>query len=467
LLGAENQRRDSKRFEKKTLSESCKGTIMKLPVIVAVLIGSLAFALAPGLVRGEDQNWPQWRGPAGSGETTATDEVIEWGPERNVKWRVALPERGNSTPSVWGNRVLLTQPIESKQQRALLCFDRATGEELWRKSVQYDEPEPTHRTNPYCSASPVTDGERVVAWFGSAGLICWDLNGNELWRRDLGQQEHMWGYGSSPIFYEDLCILNFGPGKRELIIAVDKVTGQTRWQVDTLDDKAERSLSGPENDGGANDFESTKPREQRLRGSWSTPLVIDVDGHPEMIVTLPRRVSAFDPATGNLLWTCGGGAPLAYASPMESDGVIVALGGYRGASFAVRAGGEGDVTETHRLWHQPSGNGWLGTGIIDNGLVYAADMGGVLTCFEADTGEEVWKGRAGGGGTWSSITQTADGLMFLLTKSGTTMVFRPDREQLDQVAENALNENTNASVVIAGDDLLIRTDQALWCFGEK
>lgn len=435
---------------------------MKCTATIALILNLLIQNLQAG-----DQNWPQWRGPKGSGETTASGVVTEWGSERNVKWRIELPEPGNSTPIIWEERVFITQPLAATQQRALMCVDRATGKELWRKSVAYAQPEPTHRTNPYCAASPATDGERVVAWFGSAGLICWDLDGNELWRRELGQQQHMWGYGSSPIFYQDLCILNFGPGSREFLIAVDKATGETRWQVETLSDEAERKLSGPENDGGANDFNSSKPRGERLRGSWSTPLVIEVDGHSEMVVTLPRRVSAFDPASGELLWTCGGAAPLAYASPMESNGVIVALGGYRGASLAVTAGGKGDVTETHRIWHKPSGNGWLGSGIADNGLVYAADMGGVLACIDVETGEELWKDRAGGGGTWSSITQTADGLMFLLTKSGTTTVFQPDREKLNQVAENALNETTNASVIIAGDDLFIRTDQSLWCFSKK
>jgi outer membrane protein assembly factor BamB len=384
-----------------------------------------------------------------------------------VKWRVELPEPGNSTPIVWAERVFLTQPLAATKQRALLCLDRSTGAELWRRSLPYDQPDPTHRTNPFCAASPATDGERVVAWFGSAGLICWDLEGTELWRRDLGKQEHMWGYGSSPIFYQDLCIMNFGPGDREFLIAVDKTTGETRWQVDALTDAEERALSGPENDGNANDFNSSKPRSERLRGSWSTPLVIDVDGHSELVVTLPRRVSAFDPASGELLWTCGGAAPLAYASPMESDGVIVALGGYRGASLAVRAGGRGDVTETHRIWHNPKGNGWLGTGVTDDGLVYTADMGGVLTCLDVQTGEPLWKDRVGGGGTWSSITQTADGRMFLLTKSGTTTIFLPARNQLDQVAENGLNETTNASVVIAGKDLFLRTDQAIWCISEE
>ncbi len=424
---------------------------------------AICFLGAVSQAVGDDQNWPQWRGPVGTGVTSSVGAVTQWGPDQNVKWRIELPEAGNSTPIVWEDRVFFTQPLSESKERSLFCVDRETGREIWHRGVTHDQPEASHKTNPYCSASPVTDGKRVIAWFGSAGLVCWDLAGNELWRRELGPQEHMWGYGSSPILYDDLCILLFGPGNNEFLIAVDKATGETRWKVDALDNEAELALSGPENDGGASDFNSGKPRSEMLRGAWSTPILVEVDGHVELVATLPRRVSGFDPSTGERLWTCGGAAPLAYASPVASGDVIVALGGYGGASLAVRAGGRGDVTKTHRLWHKSRDSGWLGTGVADEGLLYVCDMGGVLSCLDVQTGEQRWKQRSSGGGTWSSITQTGDGRMFLLTKSGTTTVFEPDSKKLNQLSDNALDETTNASVVVAGNDILIRTDQALWC----
>ncbi len=444
-----------------------------MKILFGLLLAISHFVMATQGIS-EDRGWPQWRGPDGTGKTSATEVPSAWGTDLNVKWRVELPEPGNSTPVVWGERVFLTQPISASNLRALICFDRQTGQESWRRGIAYSESEPSHKANPYCSASPVTDGERVIAWFGSAGLVCYDFDGKELWRRDLGKQEHMWGYGSSPIIYKDLCLLNFGPGDREFMIAVDKVSGETRWKIESLDDEAERKWSGPENDGSGNDSNSDKPRSERLRGSWNTPIIVHIDqasenndlgsGHDELITVLPRRVVALNPLTGERLWTCGDAAPLAYASPMQSSDTVVVLGGYGGASLAVRAGGQGDVTTSRRVWHRPRDSGWLGTGVAHDGAIYICSMDGILSCIDVQSGEELWKKRIGGGGTWSSITHTADGRMFLLDKSGTTTVFEPDREKFKEIAVNELNESTNASVVIAGSDLLIRTNQALWSF---
>src|SRR5207244_12688258 len=141
------------------------------------------------------------------------------------KWKVELPERCNSTPIVWGPRIFLTQPVGTK--RTLMCLDRKDGKTLWQAGPEWTAPETTHQTNPYCSSSPATDGERVVAWFGSAGLFCYDFTGKELWHRDLGPQMHIWGNGTSPVIHGDLCYLNFGPGERSFLIAVNKKTGQT------------------------------------------------------------------------------------------------------------------------------------------------------------------------------------------------------------------------------------------------
>src|SRR6266542_3589784 len=158
------------------------------------------------------ENWPAWRGPLGTGVCLEKNLPLHWSTNENVRWRVPLPERGNSTPIVWGQRVFVTQAIEQDGRRTLLCFDRADGKRLWQQGPTYPEKELTHETNPQSSSSPVTDGERVIAWFGSAGLFCYDKSGRELWHRDLGPQRHIWGSGSSPVLHGNLCVLNFGPG---------------------------------------------------------------------------------------------------------------------------------------------------------------------------------------------------------------------------------------------------------------
>ncbi len=204
-----------------------------------------------------------------------------------------------------------------------------------------------------------------------------------------------------------------------------------------------------------------------LRGSWSTPLVLK-NGRDELIVTQPRRVSAYDPQTGDLLWVCGGLAPLAYSSPIPGDDLIVAMGGYHGGSLAVRPGGSGDVTDTHRIWHRPRGENWLSTGILHDGFVYLAVIDlGILRCYDARTGEEQWTQRLRSSGRtgaiWGSLTTSGDGLIYMANQAGDTFVFRPSPEKYDQVARNSLGEATNATPVISDGQLFLRTHEALWC----
>ncbi len=421
------------------------------------------------------ENWPQWRGPQGNGITGEVNVVTHWDRETNVRWRRPLPEPGNSSPVAWGDRIFLTQPESNEGQpsrRTLICLDRKDGQILWQSSVDYAEEEATHRTNFYCSSSPATDGERVIVWFGSAGLVCYDFEGEETWRRDLGPQKHMWGYGTSPILYENLCILSFGPGQREFLIAVDKRTGEDVWRVESLPLEEEQGLSGPENDGNADPEENAaKPLDKMLRGSWGTPILADVDDHVELIVAHPRRVTGYDPAEGTPLWTCGGLAPLVYTSPIYGDGVVVAAGGYSGASLAVRPGGSDDVTDSRRLWHVPrTPSNRLGTGVIHEGHLFIGDMDGIVHCHDVRTGQRIWRERlpatGGRGHSWSSITMTADGLAYLLNKSGDTIVFHVTPSGYEQVAKNALGEPSNSTVVISQGDVLVRTHEALWCLGK-
>jgi outer membrane protein assembly factor BamB len=404
---------------------------------------SLAF-LFSALVLAED--WPAWRGPAGTGISGSTELPVRWSPSENVRWRAPLPERGNSTPIVWQDRIFVTQALEKEGQRTLICFDRATGKLLWQSGVTYLDKESTHATNPYCSSSPVTDGQRVLAWFGSAGLVCYDYQGKELWRRELGKQAHIWGYGSSPILYGDLCILNFGPGERSFLIALDKRTGSTIWQVNE-----------PGGNFGSNPAD--------WKGSWSTPLVIHTGEREELVVGLPGRAAAFDPKTGKELWTCRGLNPLVYTSALWSEGVLVIMGGFNGSSLAVRPGGNGDVTATHRLWQIPKTKQRIGSGVITEGHIYILDEPGVAGCYELQTGNMVWQERLAGPSkqltSWSSMV-LAEGMLYVINQGGDTFVFKPS-PKFELVSTNPLGEMTNASLAISGADIFVRTHQALWC----
>src|SRR5436190_5575861 len=214
-------------------------------------------------------NWPAWRGPLGTGISLEQHLPLHWGTNENIFWRTPLPEPGNSTPIVWGHRVFLTQAVNGR--RTLMCFDRADGHLLWQEGPGYPQKETTHESNPFCASSPVTDGKRVVAWFGSAGLYCYDFLGKELWHCDLGPQHHIWGWGASPILHDDLCVLNFGPGEGTFLIALNKKNGKPVWRVD---------------DPGGNSGEE-KPGEQKPAwlGSWSTPIVIKAAGREELVLS--------------------------------------------------------------------------------------------------------------------------------------------------------------------------------------
>ena len=248
------------------------------------------------------QNWPNWRGPAGTSISTEKNLPTEWSREKGVRWKVDLPDRGNSTPVVWGNQVFLTQG-DKEGLRSLMCVDRRSGKQLWQSGMKYKGTESTHKANPYCSPSPVTDGERVIVWYGSAGLFCFDMKGTEIWSRDLGPQKHIWGVGQSPILHGDLCILNFGPGVNEFIIAVNKKTGKTAWKVDRLPLDEELKLSGPANNGSVDPERDPADLGKKLRGSWATPMIVksgDRDRHRSFgTSSMTSRMVA---TTASLVW---------------------------------------------------------------------------------------------------------------------------------------------------------------------
>lgn len=396
-------------------------------------------------------NWPAWRGPDGNGHCRERNLPLKWSPQENIRWKTPLPEPGNSTPIVWRDRIFLTQATEKGRKRSLLCFERIGGKLLWQKTVEYSEREPTHPTSPFCSASPATDGERVVVSFGSAGLFAYDLAGKRLWHRDFGKCLHVWGNAASPVIHGDLVFLNFGPGERTFLVAVDKRTGEEAWRAE--------EPGGKLGEKGASEW----------IGSWSTPAVARLHGRDELIVSWPRVLKSYSPQTGELLWFDRGlerenhPSQLVYTSPLVTPGVIVAMGGFGGPAIAVRTGGSGDVTETHQLWRHPGAPQRIGSGVILGKHLYMVNTPGTFQCFDLSTGKSLWNERIGGE-TWSSLV-FADGRFYVTTLDGETVVMAA-KPTFQVLARNVLKERTLASIAVSNGELFIRTYKHLWCIGK-
>jgi len=405
-------------------------------------------------------NWPAWRGPLGTGISEETNLPVEWSQTQNVKWRVELPEAGNSTPIVWGDRVFLTQAIGN--QRTLMCFNRNDGKVLWQSGVTAREKDPTHPTNPYCSASPVTDGERVIVSFASEGLFCYDFDGKEIWHRtDLGRQVHIWGNASSPVIHGDLCFLNFGPGETTYLLAVEKKTGKTVWKND--EDTGYNKPQTP-------DPVSGKTDNPQFIGSWTTPVITKIEGKDQLLMSWPRHLAAYDPATGKELWTCSGLNPLVYTSPIYGDGVVVSMGGYGGPAIGVRAGGSGDITATNRLWQNMRSPQRIGSGVVKDGHVYIHNDPGTVMCIDVKTGTPLWSERmkptGGTGQNWSSVMLAGD-KCYTITQGGDCFVFKAD-PKFELISVNSLGgERSNSSIVPSNGELFIRTHKALYCIAVK
>jgi len=417
-------------------------------LVLGLWVGCLAASSAS-----RADNWPAWRGPEANGQSRETNLPLTWSPDENVRWKIALPGPGNSTPIVWGDRIVLTQATDKGKQRSTMCFDRKEGQLLWQKPVEFSAAEPTHGTNPFCSASPVTDGERIVVSHGSAGLFCYDLNGAELWRRDFGPCHHIWGNAASPVIHGDLVFLNFGPGERTFLLAVDKQTGRDIWQAD--------EEGGKLGDKGNSEW----------IGSWSTPVVAKIGGRDELILSWPGTMKSYNPATGDVLWSCAGLSKetstdkLVYTTPLVTQDVVVAMGGYSNAWLGVKTGGSGDVTESHRLWRNKQAPQRIGSGVILGDHIFMVNEPGTAQCIEWKTGKILWTERLTST-TWANLLHT-EGRLYTTSLDGESVVFAANSEKLEVLARNKIPERTLASLAVSNGELFLRTYNHLWCLAKS
>jgi outer membrane protein assembly factor BamB len=412
----------------------------RLTVALALLLSLRAMA----------GDWPQFRGPFGNGVAQENKAPLHWGPGTNVLWQVTLPGPGNSSPIVSHGRVFITCAENEGRKRNLYCFDRRTGAQLWVRTVAFPSVEPTHQSNPYCGSTPVADGARVVVWHGSAGVFCYNFKGKELWKTDLGEVRNEWGYGSSPILHRGKIILNFGPGERAFLAALDLRTGKLLWKFDEP--------------GGA------KTLLKGNWGSWCTPIVAKVGRKDQVLCSMLTQVVACDPKTGARLWFCEGLgealADLVYPSPVVAGGIGVAFTGWvNGPTMGFKLGGSGDVTASNRLWLEKQTQR-VGSGVVVGGNVFIVNAGpGTAQCMECQTGKVRWSERLEGGESWGSVVMAA-GRLYVTSRKGVTTVFRPDPEKLEVLAMNDLGESSNATPAISDGQIFLRTDGHLYCIAE-
>lgn len=421
------------------------------------LLSAITLLLFAAIAAADD--WPAWRGPTGQGQCFEKNLPLKWSDKENVKWKIKLEYSGNSTPIVWKEKIFLTMAKKGGNQRSIVCYDRSDGKQLWKNDIAYTDKERNWSADFYANASPVTDGERVIVSFVSAGLYCYDLNGKEMWKRtDLGKWDHQYGTGSSPVLYGDCCILYKGPDQNtgpNGLIAVDKKTGKTVWE------KPQTALF----------------KRNPGAGFWGTPIIVQIDGKDQLLYCPGYVLESVDPKTGQELWTAEGMMELNYNTPLYSaeHKIAVGMSGFQKAALAVKVTGAAKYGKNDWLWHHPRNDQRVGSGVIvgDHFYIYE-EAGGAIPnpigpkCFELKTGNEVWQlDKKFAGRNWGSMVH-ADGRLYVMTMDGTTHVFKAS-PKFEVLATNRLGkgETTNSSPAISDGEIFLRTNQHLWCISEK
>lgn len=408
------------------------------------LVGT--FALATASLAASD--WPQFRGPDGLGVSAEKNLPARFGETENVAWKRELPGPGASSPIVVGDRVIVTSysgygrdvrdPGEMEDLRLwVVAFATKDGQALWKREIKPRVPESDEvRDHGYAAPTPASDGEHIFAFFGKTGVLKLDLEGNVVWQKTVGDGTHGWGSGTSPVLYEELVIVNASVESGSLV-ALDKETGNEVWRA-----------------GG-------------MRESWNTPHLVELPGGKvELVVSVEGRILGFDPATGKELWRSRGIEDYVCPSIVSKDGIVYATGGRSSKVVAVRAGGRGDVSETHRLWEARAGANVSSPVIYEDHLYGVSDRSGVAYCVRLSDGEVVYSERVRGQPYASPVL--ADGKLFVVTRRDGTLVIaaKPSYELL---AQNRLDDRStfNASPAIAGGRIYVRSDRDLWAIEAK
>jgi outer membrane protein assembly factor BamB len=398
-------------------------------------------------------DWMQFRGPHGSGTGSDTGLPTTWSAKENIVWRAKLPGPGTSSPIVVGKRVYLTcysgyglEPGEGDMDqlmRHLVCIDRDTGAIRWTRDFKPVLPESKYlkgndSQHGYSSSTPVCDGRNLFAFFGKSGVYSLDLDGKEIWHAEVGKNTHGWGSSNSPVLSGDLVIINASVESGALV-ALDKKTGKEVW------------------------------RTKGISASWNTPVLVEAPGGgTELVLNESKAVIGFEPASGKELWRVSGFGGYVCPSVVAHQGVVyVVRGGSKiGGALAIKAGGRGDVTDSHVLW-QVKGDSLVSSPVYYQGRLYWA--GGNAFCLDAATGKEVFHGRLSGNPSFYASALAADGKIYGVSRFTGTNVVAAD-PPFKELARNVFEDDksrTNASPIVHDGCLLLRTDQYLYCIGKK
>jgi outer membrane protein assembly factor BamB len=397
-------------------------------------------------------DWPQFRGPGGLGISSEKGVPTTWSAKQNIVWKTPLPGPGTASPIIIGDRIFVTAftgygdagegsgNIE-KLKRHVLSLRRDNGKILWSKEVPAAQPEQeTIRENHgYATSTPVADSERVYVFFGISGVRAFDYDGHELWNADVGSNIGGWGSAASLMLVGDLLIVNASV-ESESLYAFNKVTGKQVWRATGIND------------------------------AWNTPLLVTLDnGQQELIVATFGKVLGLDPATGDLLWSCDTDIGWYMVPSLVADnGVVYCIGGRSGGALAVRAGGRGDVTKSHRLWTGTKGSNVSSPLFHEGYLYFVQDSLGVACCTNAETGEVVYEERLEDAEGQYASPVLVDGKIYCVSRSGRTFVLAA-KPEFEQLAVNELEERSvfNSSPAVADQRLFLRSDRYLYCIGTK
>lgn len=419
-----------------------------------------------------NKNWPIWRGPLATGEAPSGNPPIEWNENKNIRWKIPIAGKGLSTPVTWNDQLFITTAVELKkiaesekvklqkenrplwlklfgmsntteniQQYVIYSISRKSGKVLWKKVVREDLPhEGTHKDGSWASNSCVTDGEYVIAFFGSFGLFCFDLQGNLIWEKDLGDMKIIstFGEGSSPALYEDYVIINWDHEGASFIITLNKKTGDVIWE---------------------------KERDEGT--TWSTPLVVEVNGKPQVIVSASGHSRGYDLATGEIIWKLGGLTPGAIPSPVYSDGMIYLMSGFRGNALqAIKLDiAKGDLQQSPAIvWTHDENTPYVPSPLLYHGKLYFLNSNKEqLTCVDAKTGEIHYTKQKLKGikGVYASPVG-ANGRVYVAGRNGVSYVIEAG-PVYKMLAKNDLTDRFDSSPAIVGDELFLRGLKYLYC----